>query len=386
MAFLVILAVINRNCQNPSFKKEGPNKILPQQRKTLTRNPLLLKLTRASTTPKNEDLCSAPATAPSTICSSDCSGDDLLSRVILRRDCVLSSEKISSPPTAVLLRQQSPNFIKLYEICCAFPPTIFSYGDLLHQRFSSMRSVAQVFPVASSCILRLFHLYRASLSIWVFDFLPCQKKLEQLDPAPKSEDRPAKRSRLKSPRDTDSAALEISKEELDFRNLLEKDLEKFNKFLVEKEEEYIIRLKELQDRVAKVNVSSEELMKIRKEIGALHVSLVEAVRPYTILRTSPYCKRIFSRSLLKKNYEDILDDGLGGMHLYSFVAALVPKGELDGEIGDAHMAMQARLMSQALQKLSHSLSVSQCMLIFINQGHDFCGQKKRRKRHQTPCN
>nr|KJB83056.1 hypothetical protein B456_013G227300 [Gossypium raimondii] len=49
------------------------------------------------------------------------------------------------------------------------------------------------------------------------------------------------------------------------------------------------------------------------------------------------------------------------------VTALVPKGELDGEMGDAHMAMQARLMSQALRKLSHSLSLSQTILIFINQ-------------------
>ncbi|CAN6979953.1 unnamed protein product [Brassica rapa subsp. trilocularis] len=49
------------------------------------------------------------------------------------------------------------------------------------------------------------------------------------------------------------------------------------------------------------------------------------------------------------------------------VAALVPKGELEGEMGDAHMAMQARLMSQALRKLSHSLSLSQTLLIFINQ-------------------
>ncbi|XP_048431219.1 DNA repair protein recA homolog 3, mitochondrial [Pyrus x bretschneideri] len=47
--------------------------------------------------------------------------------------------------------------------------------------------------------------------------------------------------------------------------------------------------------------------------------------------------------------------------------ALVPKGELDGEMGDAHMAMQARLMSQALRKLSHSLSLSQTILIFTNQ-------------------
>ncbi|XP_034913308.1 DNA repair protein recA homolog 3, mitochondrial isoform X2 [Populus alba] len=51
----------------------------------------------------------------------------------------------------------------------------------------------------------------------------------------------------------------------------------------------------------------------------------------------------------------------------SKVAALVPKSELDGEMGDAHMAMQARLMSQALRKLSHSLSQSQTILVFINQ-------------------
>ncbi|KAJ0969132.1 hypothetical protein J5N97_022009 [Dioscorea zingiberensis] len=49
------------------------------------------------------------------------------------------------------------------------------------------------------------------------------------------------------------------------------------------------------------------------------------------------------------------------------VAALVPKSELDGEMGDAHMALQARLMSQALRKLSHSLSLSQTILVFINQ-------------------
>lgn len=49
------------------------------------------------------------------------------------------------------------------------------------------------------------------------------------------------------------------------------------------------------------------------------------------------------------------------------VAALVLKSELEGEMGDAHMALQARLMSQALRKLSHSLSLSQTILIFINQ-------------------
>ena len=49
------------------------------------------------------------------------------------------------------------------------------------------------------------------------------------------------------------------------------------------------------------------------------------------------------------------------------VAALVPRAELEGEMGDAHMGLQARLMSQALRKLTASISKSRCMVIFINQ-------------------
>ena len=49
------------------------------------------------------------------------------------------------------------------------------------------------------------------------------------------------------------------------------------------------------------------------------------------------------------------------------VAALVPKAELDGEMGDSHMGVQARLMSQALRKLTGSVSKSKTCLIFINQ-------------------
>lgn len=49
------------------------------------------------------------------------------------------------------------------------------------------------------------------------------------------------------------------------------------------------------------------------------------------------------------------------------VAALVPKAELEGDMGDAHMGLQARLMSQALRKLTASISRSKCMVIFINQ-------------------
>lgn len=59
----------------------------------------------------------------------------------------------------------------------------------------------------------------------------------------------------------------------------------------------------------------------------------------------------------------------GGINLVvvDSVAALVPKAELEGEMGDSHMGLQARLMSQALRKLTASVSRSQCMVIFINQ-------------------
>ncbi|CAK9880715.1 unnamed protein product [Sphagnum jensenii] len=49
------------------------------------------------------------------------------------------------------------------------------------------------------------------------------------------------------------------------------------------------------------------------------------------------------------------------------VAALVPKAELEGEMGDSQMALQARLMSKALRKLTHSLNSAQTVLIFLNQ-------------------
>ena len=49
------------------------------------------------------------------------------------------------------------------------------------------------------------------------------------------------------------------------------------------------------------------------------------------------------------------------------VAALVPKAEIEGEMGDSHMGLQARLMSQALRKLTASISRTNCIIIFINQ-------------------
>ena len=49
------------------------------------------------------------------------------------------------------------------------------------------------------------------------------------------------------------------------------------------------------------------------------------------------------------------------------VAALVPRAELEGEMGDSHMGLHARLMSQALRKITGSVSKSKCILIFLNQ-------------------
>ncbi len=49
------------------------------------------------------------------------------------------------------------------------------------------------------------------------------------------------------------------------------------------------------------------------------------------------------------------------------VAALVPRAELEGEMGDTHMGLQARMMSQALRKLTSSIARADCTVIFINQ-------------------
>ncbi len=55
------------------------------------------------------------------------------------------------------------------------------------------------------------------------------------------------------------------------------------------------------------------------------------------------------------------------------VAALVPKAEIEGEMGDASMGMQARLMSQALRKITGAISKSKCIVIFTNQLRDKIG-------------
>lgn len=65
--------------------------------------------------------------------------------------------------------------------------------------------------------------------------------------------------------------------------------------------------------------------------------------------------------------ETMVRSGAVDIVVVDSVAALVPKAEIDGEMGDAHMGLQARLMSQALRKLTAVISKSNCTVVFINQ-------------------
>jgi recombination protein RecA len=65
--------------------------------------------------------------------------------------------------------------------------------------------------------------------------------------------------------------------------------------------------------------------------------------------------------------DTLVRSGAVDMVIVDSVAALVPKAEIDGEMGDSHMGLQARLMSQALRKLTASISRTNCVIVFINQ-------------------
>ena len=65
--------------------------------------------------------------------------------------------------------------------------------------------------------------------------------------------------------------------------------------------------------------------------------------------------------------ESLVRSGALDVIVVDSVAALVPKAEIDGDMGDSHMGLQARLMSQALRKLAGALNKSKTVLIFINQ-------------------
>ena len=65
--------------------------------------------------------------------------------------------------------------------------------------------------------------------------------------------------------------------------------------------------------------------------------------------------------------ETLVRSGAIDVLVVDSVAALVPRAEIEGDMGDSHVGLQARLMSQALRKLTAAIARSQCMVIFINQ-------------------
>ncbi|KAI4971451.1 hypothetical protein ZWY2020_002365 [Hordeum vulgare] len=107
-----------------------------------------------------------------------------------------------------------------------------------------------------------------------------KKRLKLIGIGADGEERQAKRARVSEPAGDggadEAAAAAMTPEEADFMRLLEAELDKFNSFFVEKEEEYIIRQKELQDRVARAAgmESREELLRVHKEIVDFHGEMV----------------------------------------------------------------------------------------------------------------
>lgn len=65
--------------------------------------------------------------------------------------------------------------------------------------------------------------------------------------------------------------------------------------------------------------------------------------------------------------ETMVRSGAVDIVIVDSVAALVPKAEIEGEMGDSHVGLQARLMSQALRKLTAIIGKTNCTVIFINQ-------------------
>lgn len=65
--------------------------------------------------------------------------------------------------------------------------------------------------------------------------------------------------------------------------------------------------------------------------------------------------------------DNLISSGTIGLVVIDSVAALTPKAEIEGEMGDSHMGLQARMMSQALRKITANASKTECSVIFINQ-------------------
>ena len=81
--------------------------------------------------------------------------------------------------------------------------------------------------------------------------------------------------------------------------------------------------------------------------------------------------------------EALIRSGAIDIIVVDSVAALVPRAEIEGDMGDSHVGLQARLMSQALRKLTGSIKKSNCVAIFINQLREKVGIILRQQREDV---
>ncbi|KAL4297833.1 hypothetical protein GQ457_12G020250 [Hibiscus cannabinus] len=124
-------------------------------------------------------------------------------------------------------------------------------------------------------------LIEEALPDWRDKFLPykdLKKQLKLIYPKDGNDKQPIKRSRLDSTDGGDGGPKEeeneVPKEVMDFVLLLEAEVEKFNAFFVEKEEDYVIKWRELQDRAEKAEASDGELIEVGREIVDFHGEMV----------------------------------------------------------------------------------------------------------------
>ena len=115
---------------------------------------------------------------------------------------------------------------------------------------------------------------------------------------------------------------------------------------------------------AGMGVKSRDIDKFRKEINK-YASQFQM--PFMIQRIDYKLKLHSINEQLLEIAETMVRSGAIDIVVVDSVAALVPKAEIDGEMGDSHVGLQARLMSQALRKLTAVISKSNCSVVFINQ-------------------
>ena len=102
-------------------------------------------------------------------------------------------------------------------------------------------------------------------------------------------------------------------------------------------------------------------------VDAEHALDVSYARRWACAPTTCWCRSRITGEQALDITEMLVRSGAVDVVVVSSVAALTPRAELEGEMGDSHMGLQARLMSQALRKLTGTIAKSHTLVIFINQ-------------------